>query len=114
MFAVGALPVGIGAAAPVVGFVSAAPSCAQKGGKEMIKTRNWYQVRVCGAVREAGRCPSLCHSEGGCFCTDSPEPGVVLSEAELKRRAFRAGRVMAKLNIERLNNGRRIENEFTV
>ena len=69
----------------------------------MLKTRNWYQVEVCGAVREAGRCPSLCQSEGGCFCTGYPEPGVVLNVAELKRRSHRSHRVMAKLNMERLN-----------
>jgi hypothetical protein len=69
----------------------------------MIRIRNWYQVEVCGAVKEAGRCPSLCRSEGGCFCTGYPEPGVVLNVAELKRRCHRSHRVMAKLNI--LNRG---------
>jgi len=79
-----------------------AVSFVGKGG-EMIRTRNRYQVEVCGAVRAAGRCPSLCQSEGGCFCTDYPKPGVVLNVAEMKRRCHRSRRVMAKLNI--LNQG---------
>ena len=69
----------------------------------MLKTRNWYQVEVCGSVRAAGRCPSLCLSEGGCFCTEYPAPGIVLNAAEMKRRCHRAHRVLAKLNI--LNQG---------
>ena len=71
--------------------------------RAMIRTRNWYQVEVCGAVRAAGRCPSLCRSEGGCFCSDYPGPGVLLNEAELKRRCHRSHLVMAKLNT--LNRG---------
>ncbi len=69
----------------------------------MLVTRNSYQVKVCGAVKAAGRCPSLCKSEGGCFCTDYPGPRVVLNVAELKRRCHRSHRVMAKLNV--LNQG---------
>jgi len=93
----------VGAASSALGFVSAAASCSQKGGAEMLKTRNRYQVEVCGVVRTASRCPSLCHSEGGCFCSDYPGPGVVLNVAELKRRCHRSHRVMAKVNI--LNQG---------
>ncbi|MBM4447360.1 MAG: hypothetical protein FJ023_08470 [Chloroflexi bacterium] len=60
----------------------------------MIRTRNWFQVEVCGAVKSAGRCPSLCKSAGGCFCTDYPEPPVVLNVAELKCRCHRSHRVL--------------------
>jgi len=98
-----ALSGGAGAAAPVVGGVSAAAACSQNGREEMIHVRNKFTVEVCGAVRAVGRCPSLCKREGGCFTTSYPGPGVVISVAEIKRRCHRSHRVASKLYI--LNRG---------
>ncbi|OGO02660.1 MAG: hypothetical protein A2Y59_06345 [Chloroflexi bacterium RBG_13_52_14] len=67
----------------------------------MLITRNKFQLEVCGAVRQAGRCPSLCAREGGCFCTDYPKPPIVLNVAEGKRRVHRSHAVLARLNCER-------------
>ena len=98
-----ALSGGVGTAAPVVGCLSVAASCSQNGRKEMIRVRNKFTVEVCGAVRAVGRCPSLCKREGGCFTTGYPGQGIVLNEAELKRRCHRSHRVASKMYI--LNRG---------
>jgi hypothetical protein len=98
-----ALPGGVGTAAPAAGCLSVAAACSQNGREEMMRVRNKFTVEVCGAVRAVGRCPSLCKREGGCFTTDYPGPGVVLSIAEIKRRCHRSHRVASKLYI--LNRG---------
>jgi hypothetical protein len=64
-----------------------------------IVVRNKFRVEVCGAVRAAGRCPSLCNSEGGCFCSEVPPEGVVINVAEMKRRCHRSKRVLHKVYI---------------
>ena len=88
-----------GAAAPAFGGISPAPACAQKGGAEMIHVRTKFSVEVCGAVRAAGRCPSLCRSEGGCFCSEVPPEGGAINIAEMKRRSHRSRRVLNKVYI---------------
>jgi len=80
-----ALSGGAGAAPSVVGCVSAAPACTQKGGAVM----SWClasktEFRACDMVREGGGCPGFCKSRGGCVIRPT------LSVDQAKRRFWRA------------------------
>lgn len=56
----------------------------------IVKAPNKMQLKLCGEIRAAGRCPELCDKHGGCFMPQLHEPVTV---AEYKRRCHRANQV---------------------